>query len=280
MLIGSGLAAGRAHAEPPCRALLAPASLSVRDTGIDQNRAACAADGYSLGARALAIIDTPAFYGTLSASLFGQYRWLSAAGYEFSVGARIVDYRFAQSAVFTDAELALGPLSVSALRPRATTLWGRAAVIAHSMRFELPLSNSSDENLKVTASPAYLLTLMASDSLHVHGRVAGLLWSNLADSGVDARAALLASADLAYVPLSAISLLVGADVQGGWYGLGLDHVLPRVGMRVAIGDEGAVEVSAGSALLGSERTDLVFWFGYRSMEEPEVKRSRLQDWAH
>lgn len=281
-LVGLVAMAPDVHADDaPCRATLAPSALSQRDTGLDRNRVACGVDGMSIGTRAHATIDTPNFYGTLTASLFLDYQWLHTSGFEFSLGARLIDYRFAQSAVFTEGDFALGPISVGVLRPRRTRWWGQPVVSSHAMRLEIPGTNSSDESLAVAASPQLLVTMMPSSRLHLHGRLAALLWSVLPESGADSRAAVLASADVAHTPLSRIAVTAGLEAQAGWYGLGLDHIQVRGGWRFRIGEAGALELSAASALAGAERSDLVFWLGYRKIAVPKSKpgRSRLQDWA-
>lgn len=272
---------GQAAAEPTCLAGLAPSAVSVRDTGLDRNRVACGVDGFALGTRGQAVIDTPNFYGTLSGSLFLDYQWLHQTGFEFSLGARLVDYRFAQSAVFTDGSYSLGPISVGVLRPRRTRLWGYSIVSAHAFRFELPFTNSSDESPVIAASPSLLATMMLSSRLHLHARSSALLWSVLPASGPDSRAALLASSDIAYAPLPMLAVTAGTEVQGGWYGVGLDHLLARAGVRALIGSENAIELSAASAFLGSERTDLIVWLGYRrfAAKKKQSKKSRLQEWA-
>ena len=270
-----------AVADESCTELLAPPSVSLRDTGLDQPRAACAANTAAAGARAFVLIDEPEFYGTLSGSLFLDYRILHATGFEFGIGARVVDYRFAQSAVFTADEFSFGPLHVDALRPDNRNWFGKPVVLSHAIRLELPLTNTSDDNLTVSVSPSMIASMFVSDKMHLHGRVAGLLWSVLPDSGPDSRAALLSSLDLGYSPVSFASLLVGTEVQGGWYGLGLDHLQARAGLRIAAGSGAAIELSAGTALLGSERADIVTWLGYRRSTTPKKqdKPSRLQDWA-
>ncbi len=272
-----------ARADGPCRALLAPTGGSVRDTGLDQNRSACATDGFVVGTRALATIDAKNFYGTLSSSLMLDYRMLHLSGFEFSLGARLVDYRFAQSAVFTDGELSAGPISVGVLRPTRSTWWGIPVAVAHAIRFEVPYTNLADQDLSVAASPSALATLTPSPRLHLHGRMAALLWSVLPESGADSRAALLASTDVAYAPVSAFSLNAGLEAQAGWYGLGLDHLQARGGVRLKIGD-GAIEISAATTLVGEERNDLVMWLGYRRLtttkrKKAPPKRRSLKDWA-
>ncbi len=273
--------ASSAHAED-CKALLAPSGISLRDTGFDQNRVACAFDGYSAGVRAQATIDTPNFYGTLGASLMLDYHWVNISGFEFSLSARAADYRFAQSAVFTDGDLQAGPLSFGVLRPLKKRWWNIPTRVGHSLRFDIPRTNLADNSVTVSASPSLLATLMPSSNFHVHGRISALLWSVLPEAGADSRAALLTSLDASYAPASVFSLVAGAELQGGWYGLGLDHLQGRAGLRFGVGS-GAIELSAASVVAGSERSDLVAWIGYRYIAPPEKAkpptRSKLKDWA-
>lgn len=270
-----------AFAQPTCRASLAPSPLAVRETGLDSNRVACGVDGFAVGTRGQAVIDTPEHEGVLGGSLFLDAQWLHETGFEFSLGVRLVDYRFAQSANFTDGEYSLGPITVGVLRPRHTSLWGYSLVTAHALRFELPFTNIHNDDLTITASPSLLATMMVSSRLHLHARSSVLLWSVLPAAGPDSRAALLASSDVAYAVFPLLAVTVGTEVQGGWYGLGLDHLLARVGMRASIGSEGAIEFSAASILAGSEQTDFVVWLGYRrfATKQEATKKSRLQEWA-
>jgi len=277
----SSAAASAEEQAPSCSALLAPASLSLRDTGLDSPRVACGATGYGAGTRAFALVDTPNFYGSLSASLLVDYRYLTSTGFELGVGARLLDYRFTQTAVFTTADLTLGPVHVDVVRPARSNWWGKPLVLSHALRVEIPRSNLSDDNIVVALSPSIMSSMFVSPAVHWHSRAAALLWTALPDSGPDGRAALIVSSDLAYSPLSFASLLVGTEVQGGWYGLGLDHLQVRGGLRIATGEFGAVELSAGTAIAGEERADLIGWIGYRSLRAapPKKKRSRLHDWA-
>jgi hypothetical protein len=269
-----------ARADNTCDINLAPASVSLRDTGLDQPRMACAVGSLEVGARSFALIDEPNFYGTLSASLFVDYSILHATGFEFGVGARVIDYRFAQSAVFTTSELAVGPVHFSALRPRRSTWFGVPTVVGHGLRLEVPFSNSSYRDFTLAASPTMMATMFMSEKMHVHGRLSGLLWSIIGDKGADSRAALVASSDIGYQFLSFASLVAGAELQAGWYGLGLDHALVRGGFRFGVG-QGAIELSAAGAPLGEERADVVLWLGYKRVgkAEDKPKRSRLRDWA-
>lgn len=267
--------------ERTCSALLAPSSVSLRDTGFDRPRAACGADSMAMGARAFALIDTAGFYGSVSASLILDYQYLHSSGFEFGIGARLADFRFAQTGAFKADELSAGPIHVSALRPSKRRWFGNEVVLSHGLGVNIPWTNSGNDNFTLSVTPSVMSTMFLSPKLHVHGRVAVLLWSVLPEAGADGRAALLGSSDVGYAPLSFASLIAGAQVQGGWYGLGLDHVQVRGGLRVAVSEKGALELSAGSVVAGRERADLVVWLGYRRSISAKTKSkpSGLKEWA-
>ena len=79
LLASASWGARSAEADTQCSAMLAPSSVSLRDSGLDQNRVACGVQGFALGTRAFATIDTPNFYGTLTGSLFLDYQYLHAS---------------------------------------------------------------------------------------------------------------------------------------------------------------------------------------------------------
>lgn len=283
LALSASLMASEARADQVCSGLLAPSSTSLRDTGFDQPRAACGANDFSAGTRAFALLDTDNFYGTLSGSLFLNWRTMTELGFEFGIGARVLDYRFAQLAVFSGTQTSLGPVQLSIAHPRSYSLLGRPLILTEAFRVDVPWSNSSDESFGLTASPSLTATWVLGDSLQLHNRAAVLLWSIIAKSGPDARTAGVLSSDLGYQVAAPVSLLLGAEVQTGWYGLGLDHVEVRSGMRVG-GATHAVELSVGAVVAGAERADLVVWLGYRhrreQKKEEKHQRSRLSDWAH
>lgn len=272
-----------AIAEPakrnPCNPLSAPASLSLRESGMDRPRSACASNSFSIGTRASALIDTPNFYGTVSASLFLDWHFVHRTGFEFGVGAKMLDARFVQSAVFTDTEFNVGPLYLTIAKPKPKTWWGKPVVVSHALRLNIPVTTTSDENLTVSASPSLSASLSLTRSLDLHSRLSALLWSTLPKSGADSRTAVQSSIDLGYSPASFLSLLVGGEAQGGWYGLGLDHLQARAGLRVSAGSTGAIELSAAQVLAGEEGAALVVWLGYKTSALPKSKKKskKLKD---
>lgn len=263
-----------AHAEPrPCSPLLEPAQVSVRESGFDISRAACASARYQLGARSFALIDTPGYYGTLAGSIFFDWSTVHLSGFELGLGARLLDARFVQSAVLPMAELSAGPLRAWALRPRDTTILGWSATVAHSLLIDIPYTNFSLDEGSMSATPALLVTLRPTSDLHWHNRVAALLWAVWPESGPDRRLALALSSDAALRVASWLSMTAGLEVQGGWYGLGLDHALVRGGVRFGWAEEHAIEISGGSAPLGEERADLTLFIGYRFSPRARATKS-------
>src|SRR4051812_43517818 len=93
-------AAGIAHADD-CgagpTAPVDPVGLPWRDTGLDAGRGACPRPGVSAMLGGHALIDTPAFYGTLAGDLALTLR-LTYRGVEWSVAVRAPTVTFVQNA--------------------------------------------------------------------------------------------------------------------------------------------------------------------------------------
>jgi hypothetical protein len=273
--------AGAFADESTCSPMLEPAQISLRESGFDMSRSACVAEKYQLGARSYALIDTPNFYGTLAGSIYFDWSMVHLSGFELGLGARLLDARFVQSAVLPMSELAAGPLRAWAVKPRETTLFGIDAIVSHALLLDIPATNFSLSVPSLAASPALLVTFKPSADFRWHARLAALLWAALPESGVDHRAALAASTDVALRTWSWLAFTAGVEVQGGWYGLGLDHLVPRGGARFGWGKGHAIELTAGTAVLGEERADLSMWLGYRFVEPreaPPPRRSRVGNW--
>ncbi len=272
-LAGTSVAmADEKKVEGPCNPLAAPVSLSLRETGFDAPHSACANNSWSLGTRALALIDTPNFYGTVGASVFFDWRFVHASGFEFGMGAKLIDARFVQSAVFSDTELNVGPLYLSIAKPTPKTWWNKDVVVSHALRVDVPLTSTSNEALTVSASPSVSASISLAPTLQLHSRIAALLWSTVPESGADSRTAFQSSLDIGYTPASSLALLLGAEAQSGWYGLGLDHLQARAGLRIATGQKGAIELSGGQVVVGTEGKTLVVWLGYKSTSAPKAKK--------
>lgn len=240
-----------------------PAAVAIRDSGIDAARSACTRSAFRARARGLAQIDTANFFGSLSSSMFVSARWLILAGVELELGARLVDYRFAQNAVLTDDEISVGPAVVGISQARPHRRFGRPAIWAPRLRIEIPRSDSGLDATPFSASPSATLTIVWSEATRTHSRAALLLWLARGSTGLDSRAAAAASTDIAWRPGTWFTLSAGLEVQAGWHD-GFDHLLARGAVRFG-GDTG-VDVSAGAPLWGEERTNAVLSVGFsRSM---------------
>jgi len=266
-----------AHAEgDSCTALLDPASPSLESSGLDQGRAACGATMWSIGTRGISL-DADSY----TADLLLDLRFLDETGFEFGIGARLLGYQLVRFGDVEETSTDFGPVRLFVARPDRRRWWGQPAYVSHVFSIEVPYSNTANKNFSVLASPGIVASLLPSERLQFHGKIAGLLRSTLLDDGPDTQAALSVSADLGLAPVSTWALLLGGEAQGGDYGVGLDHLIARGGTRVGIGN-GALEVSVAYRVAGDEPKDSVFWIGYRhaTRTTPSQKpHSRLLDWA-
>jgi hypothetical protein len=244
------------------RPLLAPPELGLRDTGFDRARGACLATTARAAARALALIDEPRFYGTLSSSLLVAVRGRHAAHWEWELAARVFDYRFAQNAVVTGDELAFGPLAAGLRHGRVTALGDRPLALAAGVRLELPRTDSGYGVATTAAALSAEAGLALSPRLALHGRAAALAWAVAPGHRLDGRAAFALSADTVAAATGWLAGAIGLDTQLGWYGLGLDHLLVRAGARLRLGGAGRLDLAVAVPLLGRERADLVFGLGF------------------
>jgi hypothetical protein len=234
-----------------------PASVAIRDTGIDAARSACTRAAIRFRARGLAEVATDDFFGTVSSSLFAEARWLILAGVELEVGARLVDYRFAQNAVLSDDEIGAGPIIAGIGQARPLRRFGKAAMWAPRLRVEVPRTNSALDATPFSASPSATLTLIWSDATRTHSRAGLLLWLARGPTGLDSRAAAAVSTDVAW-RRSWLTLTAGGELQAGWH-RDFDHFLARGAVRIG-GDIG-VDLAAGAPLFGAERTNGVVTLG-------------------
>jgi len=258
-----GVGARGAEAGDPCvDPLLAPVAPALRDTGLDRTRGACLTTAVDVRARGAAAVDRPDFYGTLAGSLFVERRTLLLPDLELQAGARAADYRFAQNAVVTADEWALGPVWLGATIGDRRRPGGRLLRLAYGLRFELPYTDSNYVDTPVVAArPEVAAALALGRSVALHGRAAGLLWLARPPGDVQTRRALVGSVDVAWAPWRVLAVGAGVEAQTGWYGAGLDHVMARGGLRVPLRCRARIDVAGAARVAGEERTDLVLELG-------------------
>lgn len=256
------VSAEAARAEPCGDAgLTAPADVAVHDTAIDSPRGACVDGGWYWTNRALALIDTADFYGTLTgAALLGVRVDPKVVGADIyfpvgsvELGARVADFRFAQTAVFAESELSIGPVFVGV----STRPWRWGDTVADlALRVDLPLTNRGYGVPTWGLAGMARLSWRASPSVTVHGRAGAV---QLVVDPIDdayARHAGLVSGDVGWAATSWLGLAVGAEAQAGWFDLGLDHLLVRAAARVRVRGHHRIELGGAAVLAGNDRTDL------------------------
>ncbi|HUH04783.1 MAG TPA: hypothetical protein VML75_22455 [Kofleriaceae bacterium] len=236
-----------------------PARAPVRDTGLDVARPVCPEDAVFVDLRGYALVDTDDFYGTLSASALVGLR-VRRERLELEGGARVLDYRFAQNAVVTARELAIGPVWLALTRVHPARLLGRGAAWSWTGRLEVP---GSDLGYGITTGAAAVSlqgVVILGEGLQLLGRMAALGWLAAPIDDPEARGAVAAALDFGWRPGARVGLTAGAEVQGGWYGASLDHLLVRGGGSLRLG-RFRLELAIASPLAGAERTDLVIVLG-------------------
>lgn len=254
-------AADEDPAQPCAQPAWAPIATALRDSGFDAAANPCLTTSLTAWTRALALIDTPEFYGTVSAAMFAELRWRYLSDFELSVGTRLIDYRFAQNAVVTGDELSAGPLYLAAASAADVAVAGRPLTWAWKLRFDVPWTDTSSDVAVIAASPQLAAVWALARQWRIHGRMAALLWAARPPGDVLVRRAGLASSEVAWTPLTWLSVAGGAETQVGWYGLGLDHFMAKIGARFAFGPGWRMELGVSVPLAGSERTDAAALLG-------------------
>ena len=259
-----GLAPGVAAADDAdaCSAPLAdPVALAWRDTGVDGGRGACARPGASLVLGGRALVDTPAFYGTLAGDVTVSLR-LADGPIEWLVAARAPAVTFVQNAVLAATTVGYGPVTVGAMIGDRARLRGRPLRWAVAARVDLPFTEDRLGSTRAAGQLAALATWPVASGWRLHGRlavVAARTWSEL---GGDGRAAGAATVDVTRA-VARRRLFVGAGIDGqlGWYGPGLDHLAVRAGAQLRVTGAWRTTLAVGLPVAGAERTDLGFALG-------------------
>ena len=237
-----------------------PARVPLSDTGLDIARPVCPETSAMVDFRGLALIDTPGFYGTLASSMFVGLR-AGDERLELEGGLRAVDFRFAQNAVVTAHAFAVGPVYLALTHAHPARMFGRDAIWSWTWRLDLPATNRGYHVTTTAAALSAQALVPMTRHLRLLGRVAAFGWAAAPVDAPDGRGALSASSDVDWQPWRRLALTGGAEVQGGWYGLGLDHVLARGGLRLHLGGY-RLELGVAAPLLGTERTNLVVLLGF------------------
>ena len=179
------------------------------------------------------------------------------------VGVRIIDYRFVQNAVIKASELGVGPVRIGYSRHREIVLGGRRLQLAPSVDLLLPYTNSTLEPLELSAFAALAARYRLGAANSFSARLGALVWgSSSSVGGATGRAAVSVLGQYERRIGTRGAFYGGLEVQGGWYGLGLDHLLFRLGFGRRVGTRSTLSVALLAPVLGAERTTGVLALGY------------------
>lgn len=247
-----------AHAGTCYDSLLDPVVTSIRDAGIDTQRAACLRDELAIRLGGAALVDTPGFHGVLSGHLRGSARARVRRNIEVGADVQLLDAAFVQNAVNTATRLALGPITVNGAYWAAENE-NVSLVLAGSL--ELRGTQTSDDTVRTSGELTAVVSAELAPAARLHARFGGVWMLAASTAGDTERVAFRAGVDVTRRFIRPISVLIGAEVQTGWYGGGLDHVNLRAGFQFRLhrGWRGAIAI--GVPVGGEERTNVVLDLG-------------------
>lgn len=238
-----------------------PIAVPWRDAGFDAAPGACPVADVALAVRGRALIDTPAFYGTLGGDATLAVRQRAGAHVAWGLAARAIDVTFIQNAVWTIVAPTVGPLVAHGSYGVDLRLADRPLRLAALGQLALPFTRTDVDGSTGAAQLAGLASWRAGARWRAHARVAALGWYGRAVTGTSTRAAALAAIDLGWRARRRLSLDVGVDAQLGWYRGGLDHLAVRVGAAWRLARCWRLGVAAGAPLAGVERQDAAVTLG-------------------
>lgn len=234
-----------------------PAPLSFYDADFGVGRRACPRNELSLGVGGGAVIDVPAFYANLGASLLASASYVYTPKLELFGTVELVRYDWVQNATLKGSMIRLGQLTVGA----SYLLWDTGTfAVAPVARVMLPvfLTGARTFGLEVGAAGTWRIT----DRFDAHAYLS-----------LDGSGALLSPGDGVF--RGGLGLELGAQYNvTDWFGalLGaklhafhrnglrpasqpLDYLAPLLGLRFAFGKHVGAELSATLPLLGADRHD-------------------------
>ncbi|MCG8420196.1 MAG: hypothetical protein MJE77_19875 [Proteobacteria bacterium] len=235
--------------------MLEPADIPLRDSGVDQVHSACGQRTVRVQSRGSLGHDEADVHRTATGSVFVALRVQESPGYEWELSVRLADYHHVRNDPKARDKVAFGPVFLGTARLFSGRLLGMRAVYSPSVRLSVPMTNTGHDVATASASPAFAATVEVADKLLVHGRVAVLLWGALATDDPDGRVAFAVATDAAYLLTGSFAVTAGSQVQTGWYGVGLDHLVVRSAIRVRLARGYRIDLAASVPLAGAERTD-------------------------
>jgi len=226
-----------------------PVALGFRSADVSTGRRACPRTELGLGMQGGAIIDTPNFYGAITAA--GVLSGSLAVRPDLEVFATLeaLRFQFVQNATLNGTTLSLGQLTAGATYVALTR---GAFVVAPSVRLQLPTSFASERIRTVGAEAGAAFLYRPDARFEVHGYAGADVAAALSAGASLPRAGALVNVGAQYAVFSWFAAVLDANVRFG-HRAALDSVSPAVGLRFRAGEHFGAELAATLPLLGPER---------------------------
>ena len=229
----------------------APIALTLGPADFGATPPTCASTGVALEGRGTALIDTPDFYGALTAEAvltgsfaLGEETWVSGA-------VNALRYRYVQNASIVGTHLGLGPTTVGLHRVVAR---GERWRVAPYARLLLPTETGRSFSVLLGAEPGVAASFAPVSGLSLGGGLSLPVTVAVLGARTLWRLAPRASLDAAYAPWRWLEVAAGAELRLAPEG-GLDFMAPKVAVRLYPWRTLHVQLAGMMSLVGLERTD-------------------------
>jgi len=233
-----------------------PVAIGLLAGDLGAGRRACPRSELTLGARALATIDTPGFYGNLAVGARLEGSWSIRGRGELFASFTFVDWQFVQNATLKASNLTAGPLTVGGSVLAYDT---RGLAISPYARVLLP-TDGRTIGLEYGVSLAGIF----ARRFGAHLLAAGDLSAGIGPGPTSARGGALILVGLAWTPARWFSFTFDAQLHFGALAP-LDWFAPVAALRFRLWRGLGAELSALVPVVGGDRHDtaLLLRIGWR-----------------
>jgi hypothetical protein len=231
-----------------------PLGVGYVEADLAVGRRPCPRTEVGLGVRALAIIDTPAFYGNLGGAgvLFGS--WAVQPRTELFASLEALSVGFTQNATLTKTEFTLGHMTAGVGQVLYDTEKLTGALTG---RVLLPTSFEIPGMRLVGAEVGHTVSWRPKQWLEVHGAPSLDVTLGLGAARADARVGGFAVVGAMWQPTSWFGLVL--DVNGRV--ARVSYLAPTVGLRFRVSSFG-IEAGGSLPIAGTDRHDFVANFRF------------------
>jgi hypothetical protein len=233
-----------------------PVSIGLLAGDLGSGRRACPRTEVALGARALATIDTPGFYGNLAVGARLEASWSIRRRGELFASFTFIDWQFVQNATLKATGLATGPLTVGG---SILAYQNRGLAVSPYARLLLPTDGRT-----VGAEYGVSLSGYFAPKISAHLLAAGDLSAGIGPGLASVRAGALLLIGLAWTPAQWFSFVLDAQLHFAAIAP-LDWFAPAAALRFRVWRGLGLELSALVPVVGGDRHDtaLMLRVGWR-----------------